>query len=77
MDFECDFGFRRHFDSDGTCELEVRKDIWHAQAAHREEEQCNEYGYYEVSRGYRKIPGNICVGGLQLQPYVFQCNAAG
>jgi hypothetical protein len=38
---------------------------------------CDEYGYYEVSRGYRKIPGNICTGGLQMSPYRYQCNIGG
>jgi hypothetical protein len=30
-----------------------------------------------VTRGYRKIPGNACQGGLQLQQYVYKCNASG
>lgn len=36
-----------------------------------------EYGYYEISQGYRKIPGNICIGGLNLEPYRYQCNMGG
>jgi len=35
----------------------------------RQSEQCQEYGYYEVTQGYRKIPGNICYGGVDLSPY--------
>lgn len=38
---------------------------------------CDEYGYYEVSRGYRTIPGNICTGGLQLAPYRYKCSMGG
>jgi len=38
---------------------------------------CDEYGYFEVSRGYRTIPGNICVGGLQLAPYRYKCSMGG
>jgi len=38
---------------------------------------CDEYGYYEVSRGYRKIPGNICTGGVQLSPYRYKCSMGG
>lgn len=43
----------------------------------RQNEQCMEYGYYEVSQGYRKIPGNICSGGVDLSPYRYQCNMGG
>jgi len=32
-------------------------------------EQCDEFGYYEISQGYRKVPGNICYGGIDLNPY--------
>jgi hypothetical protein len=35
---------------------------------------CDEFGYYEVTQGYRKIPGNICTGGVQMQPTVYYCH---
>ena len=38
---------------------------------------CSEYGYYEMSKGYRKVPGNICHGGLSLAPIRYQCNFSG
>jgi len=38
---------------------------------------CNEYGYYTVSQGYRKVPGNMCTGGLDLNPYVYSCSPSG
>ena len=40
-------------------------------------EQCDEFGYYEISQGYRKVPGNICYGGIDLNPYRYQCTAKG
>lgn len=40
-------------------------------------EQCEELGYYEVSQGYRKVPGNICEGGIDLSPYRYQCSTSG
>ena len=43
----------------------------------RQNEQCAEYGYYEVTQGYRKIPGNICTGGIDLAPYRYPCNYGG
>lgn len=43
----------------------------------RKNDQCLEYGYYEVTQGYRKIPGNICTGGIDLSPYRYQCGGFG
>lgn len=40
-------------------------------------EQCQEYGYYEVTQGYRKIPGDICSGGINLAPTRYQCTMGG
>jgi hypothetical protein len=40
-------------------------------------EQCEEFGFYEVTQGYRKIPGNICSGGVDLAPARYQCNLSG
>jgi hypothetical protein len=39
----------------------------------RQAEMCDDFGYYEVSTGYRKIPGDICTGGVQLQPTIYYC----
>lgn len=38
---------------------------------------CSTYGYYTVSQGYRKVPGNKCFGGLDLNPTVYSCSAMG
>lgn len=35
---------------------------------------CEEYGYYEVTTGYRKIPGDKCTAGIQQHPAVYQCS---
>ena len=48
-----------------------------AQELERQNEQCLEYGYYEITQGYRKIPGNICTGGVDLSPYRYPCNMGG
>jgi hypothetical protein len=73
MDYECDYGFTREFNSKGICQLEVDPDIWEKSIDFRQEEQCKDLGYYEVSQGYRKIPGNICIDGLQVAPYRYSC----
>lgn len=30
-----------------------------------------------MTQGYRKIPGNICEGGIDLTPYRYQCTSIG
>lgn len=30
-----------------------------------------------MTQGYRKVPGNICTGGIDLEPYRYQCSTAG
>mmetsp|Transcript_22595 Transcript_22595/g.22346 ORF Transcript_22595/g.22346 Transcript_22595/m.22346 type:complete len:144 (-) Transcript_22595:23-454(-) len=43
-----------------------------------EEENCQDGDvYYEVSRGYRRVAGDTCVGGVSvdLEPYRFECAA--
>jgi len=39
--------------------------------------QCDTYGYYSVSQGYRKIPGNRCWGGVDLNPDTYSCSVVG
>ena len=78
MDFECDIGYARENGS-GPCLLEQVK-ISDAEKQRRQQElwadQCQEFGYYEVSQGYRKVPGNICSGGIDLSPYRYHCTTA-
>lgn len=35
---------------------------------------CESQGFYLVSQGYRKIPGNRCIGGLELDPIRYTCH---
>ena len=80
MDYECDMGYFRK-DGIGPC-LEsphptITDDQWQIRQQELWKEQCEEFGYYEVSQGYRKIPANICEGGLDLNPYRYQCSTGG
>lgn len=43
----------------------------------RQNEQCEEWGYYSITKGYRKIPGNICKGGVDLSPSYYRCSTGG
>lgn len=38
---------------------------------------CDAFGYYTVTQGYRKVPGNKCSGGLDLAPYTYSCSSMG
>lgn len=38
---------------------------------------CTERGYYDVPTGYRKIPGNICISGINLVPAMVKCTTSG
>jgi len=78
MDFECDIGYSKS--NNGDCveqETKMTPEEISAWNLERQNEQCLEYGYYEVTQGYRKIPGNICTGGIDLSPYRYQCNMGG
>ncbi len=39
--------------------------------------QCETFGFYTVTQGYRKIPGNRCLGGLDRNPYTYSCSGLG
>jgi len=38
---------------------------------------CDNFGYYTVTQGYRKVPGDRCIGGLDLNPLVYSCSYSG
>lgn len=62
MDFECDSGYKRT--DSGQCE--PVKDI-----TVEPPEDCN--GYYTISKGYRRIPGDTCEGGGEYDPIKLAC----
>lgn len=80
MDFECDIGYFRQAGSSGPCiEQETRLTAEEKARVQQEMqiEMCEEFGYYEVTQGYRKIPGNVCEGGIDLSPYRYSCSTTG
>lgn len=77
MDYECDVGyFRKPGQLMCTFKESSLSDI--AQKAvvlERQNVQCTEQGWYTVTSGYRKVPGNICnVGGSNLAPVAHSCD---
>lgn len=70
-DYECDIGYARN-DIDQACtpidgseSKPDEKKIYEAPAV------CN--GYYTISKGYRKVPGNQCINGIKYDPIIIPC----
>ena len=66
-DYECDVGYER-------VSIEAPCTPIHAIS----EEEKNKppvlcHGHYEISRGYRRIPGTACRGGIQNDPIIIPC----
>ena len=70
MDYECDYGYIRPDLKSGQCIFDTKLDeaAWKVEVSKMQDESCEELGYYQVTQGYRKIPGNICTNGVQLEP---------
>jgi len=72
-DFECDMNYIRN--KGGKCEAvqDPFKNSENRQLTEKEED-CAFEGFYYLSQGYRKIPGNSCQGGLKLDPVRKPCS---
>ena len=77
MDYECDIGYIKT--DQGTCQRDENIPPEELKGGLTEDQiaQCDTYGYYTVTSGYRKIPGDRCIGGLDLNPAVFSCSYSG
>lgn len=64
-DYECDIGFSRN--RYGGCYLSNGLEIDFTPP-----DDCNT-GYYTVKKGYRKVAGNKCEGGLEHRDYQVPC----
>jgi hypothetical protein len=70
-DYECDMNYVRN--KGGKCEA-IQDPANHSKALTEKEEDCALEGFYMVTQGYRKIPGNMCYGGT-LDPYRKPCTS--
>ena len=43
--------------------------------ANKPPENC--LGFYTISKGYRKVPGNKCTGGVKFDPILIPCPSSG
>jgi len=73
-DYECDMNYVRT--KGGQCEPVADPLKRHGQRILSEkEEDCALEGFYSISKGYRKIPGDMCYGGVQLDPVRKPCTS--
>lgn len=72
-DYECDMNYVRN--KGGKCEV-VPEPLNREGQRHltEKEEDCALEGFYTVTQGYRKIPGDQCFGGT-LDPYRRPCTS--
>ena len=66
-DYECDRGYS--LNADGTSCVAVG--IIDEMEANKPPANCD--SYYKVSRGYRRIPGDYCVNGINYDPILIPC----
>lgn len=71
-DYECDVGYRRVSPGE-PCTPEHSNVI--PFELHTPPADCK--GYYTISKGYRKVPGNSCVNGVRFDPIVIPCPYTG
>lgn len=70
-DYECDMNYFRK--EGGKCELLPDPLNTETYAHAQIEEDCSLDGFYYETKGYRKIPGNMCYGGVKLDPVKKAC----
>ena len=66
-DYQCDIGYHRNEPGDPCTPISDVQNI----TKNAPPEICN--GYYTISRGYRKIAGNFCKGGVNYNPIFVAC----
>jgi len=73
-DYECDMNYVKN--KAGNCEMVEDPTNTRANRLMTEkEEDCALEGFYYITQGYRKIPGNKCYGGVQLDPIKKPCTS--
>lgn len=71
-DYECDVDYVK--DAGGQCVPVPELKDGSGSSFSSSVEDCKAENFYYVSQGYRKIPGNKCYGGVQLDPIKKPCN---
>ncbi len=87
-DYECDFGFSREKPGDPCTSIEKKKHQSKTQTTQSKDKPIVEepeimkapdvcHGYYQMSKGYRKVPGDVCINGVKFDPILIPCPGAG
>jgi hypothetical protein len=73
-DYECDVGYVL---KGGKCILPSsgNKMVDDKELKQQKDEDCDLDGFYYVTQGYRKIPGNMCYKGVQMDPIKKACSS--
>lgn len=77
-DYECDFGFARA--GPGEPCVSIKKQANEGSSNESPEMYTpppNCHGYFKISRGYRKVPGNTCINGVKFDPIMIPCPYSG
>jgi hypothetical protein len=88
FDYECDFGFTRLSPGEPCVNVNNK----HNSNNHGDNQSnsnhnnidveiltppANCHGYYKISKGYRKVPGNTCINGIKFDPILIPCPYSG
>jgi Na+-transporting methylmalonyl-CoA/oxaloacetate decarboxylase gamma subunit len=73
-DYECDVGYERAGPGE-PCVSSRAIDKILSFELHTPPTDC--HGFYSISKGYRKVPGNTCVNGVKFDPIVIPCPYTG
>ena len=73
-DYECDVGFARVGPGEPCISLTNHNDSSNGEL-HTPPANC--HGYFKISKGYRKIPGNNCINGVKYDPILIPCPYTG
>lgn len=81
QDYECDVGYSRELNQ--PCKLtnsthksmnDAMMEFWEDKPSGKIMQNCTDF--YYISSGYRKIPGDVCKGGVSYEPVKIPCPKA-
>lgn len=76
MDYECDEGFTRAGPNESCSPIDTKSHSVPVEGEiHKAPAVCN--GYFSISKGYRRIPGNTCINGVKYDPIIVPCPYSG
>jgi len=71
MDYQCDIGYARNEPGAICQKIGGEEEQQQKVSIHEPPINCN--GTYKISKGYRKIPGDTCINGLNFDPIIVPC----